>query len=387
MEIQDGNQKNKPKIDLAKVSENTDYQKYLDAKINSIMGKKEAVPFVELGKSNPSVFVTPSKKETAEMFHIASMDGDVTTFSHDELEIFFMLKEARQENGKLVVSPRDEYDFFIRSGLTDASPEEIEALIGKQEAKNPKKDKYIQNYKASLITTEIEYLGQEKMQNPKFEGRNKPLEKKLKSTNPDDAIKAINDDTMTDFVDPKTGKKVNIMDIPFAKFDEYRYQAFKDGTSKENLCKKFEAETGVKISTISSNNDASYSYNVGDYRVEYPARGDESQHIKIYNSKTGVYVSGRQIPWTPENKDAVPNQNGSFFCIFKYENKKAGTSATFFEERDRSPVWDYSHVFDQAGSIKPPTIKIQTIDDIHRFNYNNPNNKINYSLYHFTPEE
>lgn len=387
MEIQDGNQGKKPKLDLTKVSEDTDYQKYLDAKINSIMGKKKAVPFVELGKSNPSVFATPSKKETAEMFHIASMDGDPKTFSHDELEIFFMLKEARQENGKLVVSPRDEYDFFIRSGLTDASAEEIEGLISRQEAKNPKKDTYIQNYKASVITTEVVYEQQEKMQNPKFEGRNKPLEKTLASTNPDDAIRAINDDTMTDFTDPKTGKKINIMDIPFAKFDEYRYQAFKDGTSKENLCKKFEAETGVKISTISSNNDASYSYNVGDYRVEYPARDDESQHIKIYNSKTGVYVSGRQIPWSPENKDALPKQNGSLFCIFKYENKKAGVSARFLNEEDKSPPEAVSKFLETNGSIKPPTVRVQTIDDVKRVKYEPGQKGIDYSLYHFTPSE
>lgn len=387
MEIQDGNQNKRPKIDLTTVSQDPDYQKYLDAKINSIMGERKTMPFEDLRKNNPSIFITPSKKETAEMFHIASMDGDPSSFSHDELEIFFTLKDSHQENGKLIIAPQNKYDHLDRSGLSDASEAEIEGLISNQESQNPKKDTYIKNYEESIKTTETVYEQQEKIQNPKFEGRNKPLEKKLASTNPDDAVKAINDDTMTDFVDPKTGKKVNIMDIPFGKFDEYRYKAFKNGTSDEKLCKKFEAETGVKISTMSSNNDASYSYYVGDYRVEYPARNDESQHIKIYNSKTGIYVSGRQIPWAPKNKDSVPSQNGSFFCIFKYENTKAGTSATFFQEEDKTPLWDYSRIFDKNGSIKPPTVRVQTIDDIHTFDYKPSKQAVDYSLYHFTPGE
>lgn len=390
MEIQDGNQSNKPKIDLKDVSKDTAYQAYLDKKVNSIMGGQDTMPYMDLVKRSPSIFIPSVKKDCSTLLGIANLDGDAMSFSREEVKILITLKEADLETGangakKLVVSPHEDYPPYGRSGLSDASESDIEGLIKSYE-KNPQKaDAEIQNYRAGIQLTKVVDEQQFRDKNSEFEERNKPLEQKLQSTNPNDVLKAINDETMTDFVDPKTGQKVNIIDVP-VKFDTYIRQALKNKTSDEELFKKFEAETGVKISKLDTYGSGKYTYKVGDYSVKFPAVRDKGQYITIDNLKTGVSVLGRQLEWEPQNNNAVPNQKGAFFCIFNYADRKAGVSAKFFDDRDQSPSLVYSHVFEQQGSIQPKVGYITIMGDTNSITYE-PNKKIDYSLYHFTPAE
>ena len=269
------------------------YLKGLDAKINSVMQGESTVSTEKI--MNDSVFANMDEKTRIRFNKIAGLDGNAKSFTRDELRILYALADAKLVDNKFEFDLK--WDNTEQSALKEAKSE---ANIGGEAI--GEMEVVVDNLTADNSTAR-----HIKIVNTSEFDKSKPLAEKLKSENPDEVMTAINNEIMTDYVNPLTGKKMPITEI--ASF-VLRYTRENPLMGKDEIAGNIQKEYGIPINYTSS--DKNGPYTVGDWKIDKSG---------ISNEKTGQRLTGKLARWESNTFESIPNVNGYIFMIDTYSDK------------------------------------------------------------------
>ena len=299
-----GNNDNVGKIwtKIRKATTDDEYLKGLDAKVNSIMKGKKTVDIEQL--KNNSVYSNMDTETLARFNKIAKLDGDAKSFSKDEIRLLYALSDAKLVN--------NQFEFDLKWENTDLS-----AL---KEATSKDKFGELELFVENLTEDDSTARHIKTVDTSKFD-KSKPLADKLKSDNPDEVMSAINDEIMTDYVNPKTGKKMPVTEVVSLVSKFVKENSHMD---YDDICKNINEKYGIPISDYEKGRGLDGSYKIGDWEIR-SSGGIISAPRSITNKKTGQCILGQDTNWNKKTIDTIPNTDGYLFMINTYSDKDGNT--------------------------------------------------------------
>lgn len=179
-------------VGIKDTTTNKEYKNIINAKINSILNGKKEISINELKKN--SLFQNMDKKTEDRFNAIAGIDGNTETLSADELKILYALADGKLVKGS---DGKEKFNFDGKmenangSALKDAYHKEIIEVIKNLAPQSSSKFiKAFNDYTRHTTTIDKSKLG-----------AGKTYEQQLKSSDSNEVMNAINNNTLTEFTD------------------------------------------------------------------------------------------------------------------------------------------------------------------------------------------
>ena len=339
------NNKEQKWLGLDDTSSNPDYQKQLDNKVNSILKGKQTISVTELKKN--SLFQNLSEKGLANFDTIAGLDDDDKTFNATELKMLFTLADGKLENDRYHFDAKEEN--VSNSALNEAEGYEINYLLTNLAEKNSDLKKHITHIDTSKYDT------------------NKPMAERLSSSDVHEVQNAINERLETEYVDKRTGKKMDVLNI-MTEFYKFVSENYKEGMSYREIETAFSDATGIPLTNFATFKGTP-EFNIGKWKITH-----EINHNIITNSETGETFNVHNTGWANSTKYTVPNQDGYVAVLYEYNDNK-GTRIKFNHNGPEG-----------RENVAPMKATITTNGETKEVNYGTTY-RIDPDIYHFIPKE
>ena len=278
---------------------------------------------------------------------IAGLDGDKKSFNATELKILFTLADAKLENEKFHLDANEEN--VANSGINEANGYEINYLLTNYADKNSDLKKHITHIDTSKYDTA------------------KPMVDRLLSSDVHEVQYAINERLQTEYVDKRTGKKMDVLNI-MTEFNKFLTKNYKKGMSYKDIEKAFQDATGIPLTNFATYRGTP-EFNIGKWKITH-----ELTNNIITNSETGESFNIHNTGWVNSTKYTVPNENGYVTVLYEYNDNK-GTSIKF----------NHSGL-EGSENVAPIKATITSNGNSQVVNYGTTFS-IDPDIYHFIPKE
>lgn len=322
---------------IANTTQNKEYKKVIDKKIDSILGGKKTIQAKDLQKN--SVFGKLSDKAQERFNEIAGLDGNSGTFNAEELRVLYTLTDASLKDKSFVFDGK--YSTDANSGIEQATNAEM-GLVVKNFVKN----------NAQKRTEALDVK--------KFD-RNKDFVSKVTSDNVDESMLALHDALQTGYVDQRTDKPVSITQAVML-FEDF-VEKFRNNGSENfyaAVVKDFTEQTGIPVSKFERSRGFGDgdSFTIGDWKYDCG---------NLTNNKTGQAVTIDRLDWVNSTDHTIPAADGYIGLVTEYRDGN-GT------------VVSYNYGDEESAAPTGATVshKGQTVDVKY-----NPKSAIDPEIYNF----